>query len=197
MNHFSVDGVELSVPVNPDTSFHDLIQYIREGLASERSLISCVKVDGLEITGAYERQIAATPISELKSVEITTSHPRELADDTLQHLLEYSHVLESLSFDAGQLAGEASFHEKFNKLIDGITTFTEAITGVKNIMKVGYLQPVNLLEADLLSILKDLLTSRESGQIEYTAGLLKEYLPKNLEQWRETAIPALIRSRDN
>jgi hypothetical protein len=197
MNYLSVDGVELIVPMEPETTFQTLIQYLRESLITERALISSVKVDGIEVTGQYEQQIGTTPISALKSIEISTSHPRELADDTLQHLMEYSLILENLSRSSSELIQDIRFHSSFARLLEGISTFTEAVSHVKVLMKIGLLQPIDLLEADLLSILKDLLNGQQQGQTEYVVSLLKEHLPTNLKQWRESGIPILIRARDS
>ncbi len=127
-------------------------------------------------------------------------HPKEIAQDTLNNLSEYLIFLEEFSRKSGSFIQKSEiqpgFYTQFTNLIDGVTTFTQAIANVKKVLRIGILLPVSLLEADLLSILKDLLSSHQKGQATYMKALLQDYLPKNLSQWREQGIPALIKSRD-
>ncbi len=134
---------------------------------------------------------------EFKEPEVTTQHPREMAHETLQDLIEFSIVLEKLSRNTAQRANEPDFLENLIHLIDEISTFTEAIIHARITLKMGLIRSVSLLEADLLSILKDLLHGQATGQKVYIISLLNEYLPTNFEQWRTQGIPELIRSRDS
>jgi hypothetical protein len=196
MNHFSVDGVELSVPYNPDAPLSDLLKFLRETLVSERALIASVKINGIEVTSSNEQELFSTPMRQINSIVVKTSHPREVADETLHHLLEYSTILENLSRTSADLIQDASYHDHMFRLLEGISTFTSALAGVKEILKAKQMQEVQLLETDLLSILKDLLEYQQAGQYTYSAEILREHLPKNLTQWREGALPSLIRLRD-
>lgn len=196
MSHLSVNGIELRLPLSPDASFQELINYLRRSLVTERTLISSVKVNGAEIAGIDDSQWANTPISQISSVEILTSHPKEIADDTLQNLSEFSLFLENLSRRTAEASLQPEFLKDFAKLVDGIGTFTEAVTEVKRILKLGALPSVAVVEADLLSILKDLLASQQKQEYTYMAELLENHLPPNLQQWRESALPAIARSRD-
>jgi hypothetical protein len=196
MNYLSIDGVELALELSQETSLNETIRYLKESLVSERALISLIRINGNDVIDPATSEIGSSPISQLNSIEIFTSHPRELADETLQHLAEYSHILENLSRTCGELAEDPSFHGSFVRLIEGITTFTEAIAEVKKILKASLLQSVNVLEADLLSILKDILMSQQQKQTQYMTDLLKLHLPENLKQWRETGIPDLIHLQD-
>ena len=83
------------------------------------------------------------------------------------------------------------------RLLDGVQTFTEALLQAKQILHVGILDPINILEADLTSIFRDLMQFTESGQREYVIDLLLNHLPLNLEEWRRDGIPTLIRARDS
>lgn len=196
MSYFSVNGIEMRIPIHPEAPFEELLQYLRKSLVTEKALISSVRVNGDELNGNNEANLAQTPISQLKSVEILTAHPREIVEDTLQNLLEFIEFLKHLSLKAADLASQPDFYPEYTRLVDGIATLTDAVTHVKGILKIGVLQPVQILEADLLSILKDLLSSQKSHQWVYVADLLRNHLFGNLQQWKDVGIPALIRSRD-
>jgi len=124
-------------------------------------------------------------------------HPKDIAEETLRSLIEFSHLLENLCQTSAAALPGPDFPAAFTRLVDGLTTFAEGITDIKRALKIGLLQPVNILEADLVSILQDICISQEKGQEDYMVELLEKHLPLNLKQWRETGIPSLIRARDS
>ncbi len=129
--------------------------------------------------------------------------PKELAEETLQTLLKFTEHLENLSKRSSELiaqtdaAAQAEIPQDLLRLVDGISAFTEAVSTVKQVLHVGSVPPINILEVDLLSILKDMLQCHETKQMDYMTDLLREHLPKNLSEWRTDGIPFLIRLRDN
>lgn len=125
---------------------------------------------------------------------------RELAEETLQALLEFTLHLEQFSRQAAlnqELREPAAAQESFTRLIDGIQTFTDALLSIKQTLRIGRLDPINLLEADLASILQDLLQAQQTQQKEYSIDLMRNHLPVNIEEWRVRGLPILIRSRDS
>lgn len=123
--------------------------------------------------------------------------PRELAEETLQTLIVFTENLEFLSRGTGQAAGTTQFSEHFAKLIEGIELFADAITGVRQTLRMGVEPKIDILEQDMVSILKDLVLYQESGKSTYVAELLSTHLPSNLSEWRQQGIPWMIRSRDS
>jgi len=198
MNHLLVNGKPIDYAASQDTPIQELMERIRHDFNSDASVISSIRIDGNEVDEEREEAISTLKVADIDSIEILTAHPRELAEETLQSLMEFTSHLELLSKNAGAklVAGHAPRHE-FLRLLDGVQTFTEALLQAKQILHVGLLEPVNLLEADLTSILKDLIQFTESGQKEYVIDLLQTHLPLNLEDWRREGIPTLIRSRDS
>lgn len=129
---------------------------------------------------------------------LTGSSVHELVQETLEDLVEFSKILEGLCqkcVAAGQK--KAEFLELFIQLIDGLSIFIEAISHVLQLMKLDTLQPVNRLELELLSILKELEASHQTGRIESMEEKIKNRLSPNLFEWRTKGLPALIRARDN
>jgi hypothetical protein len=197
MNHISVNGKAIDYAIVPDQQVSELIERVRHDFNSDNALISCIRINGQELNGEDEDAIASLPVSQIESLEIITTHPRELAEETLQSLIEFTMHLESFSRQAADHLEKGKFPHEFVKLVEGIQTFTDALMGVKQILRVGIMEPINVLEADMGSILKDLVQFAEGGQREYVVDLMRNHLPLNLEDWRREGIPALIRARDS
>jgi hypothetical protein len=131
------------------------------------------------------------PINK-ETVEILNNNLHEVVDDTLNQLSLFSMELIRISSKLGQL--EAPVHDKstFNKLLEGIELFHEALASAKVSLNFRPSEnPVSLqiLETDLISILNDLKTSIEMHDWAYSKTLLTEHLPDNLERWIKDGIP--------
>lgn len=193
----SVNGQERDFEVS-GSLLGDLLKEVRAAYSTPSSCISSVRIDGIEVAINDGGDFSVVPISEIREVEVFTAHPRELAEETLQNLRAFGEQLEDLSrrvaegLDSGQ-----SQTAEFTKLMDGLQMFVEALDGVKQLLGLRHKGISPVLEADLLSILKDLLSYYQLGQKDYVAELLREHVPQNLEEWRTKTIPALIRSRDS
>ncbi len=197
MMHFMVNGKSVELSSNPDDLLEQFMEQVRRQYNSDTALIASIRVDGQELDGSGEAALAGRKVSEVRSIEVFTAHPRELAEDTLQSLIEFTSHLESFSLQAAKSLEEGQGLEDLNKLIDGIQTFTEALVNTKQILRVGAHDQVNLLEADLVSILQDIADFQQRREIPHVIAMLREHLPSNLIEWRTDGLPALIRSRDS
>jgi hypothetical protein len=194
----SINGREKAFEVSDNDSFGDFLKHVRTAYTSSSSCISSIRIDGIELTTGDGGEFAILPISEIRELEIFTTHPRELADETLQNLRKFSDQLEALCFEtAKQLTSGENASIGFARLVDGLQMFIDGIEGVKRLLGLPKTGIAPVLEADLLSILKDLLDYYRLGKKDYVAELLSEHLTGNLVDWRTKAIPALIRSRDS
>ena len=198
MNLFSINGTPCASPIGLEESFETLLAHLHRSLVGENSLISSIRVNGVEIGPTEEADLALKPLSGLESVEVTCVHPRELAEETLQTLRVMLPTLAGLSRKSAALlsAGQAAETE-IRRLLDGLETLADAVSSTRAILKVGPLASVDALEGDLLSILRDVLESQRAGDLSLRIELLNGRLPANLESWGITGIPALIRSRDS
>lgn len=190
MNHYSINGIEKELPNGVQRSLKELITEIRDNYNNESTLISSILVNGIEIDAQDEQLIGAVPLSELRTLEIFTAHPKEIAEETLQSLIEYTKHLEALCETV------AVDQSKLPKLADGITTFIDALTNVKHILHIGIMPSVQVLEADLASILKDILEYQQKKQFQHVGIVSRDALAPNLALWRTEGLPQLIRSRD-
>lgn len=118
-----------------------------------------------------------------------------MAEETLQSLVEFSLHLEALC--AGVGADPETLRETLPKLADGIETFTQALLQVKQILRIVSLPSVQILEADLASILTDIFQYQRKKEPLNAASVVAGPLVENLAQWRLEGIPTLIRLRDN
>ena len=169
MTTFIVNGVEQTNPISNEGNFVDLIKYIQENLISDNQLVSCMRVNGVEITEKEESALYTIPVSDLDTVEIVLRHPREVAEETLQTLLIFTRRLPSLCKQVADQVEASEGETLFQTLLDHMQIFTDSIQTVKQILHIGINQTINLLEADLGSILKDLLDAHQVGDKLYRA----------------------------
>lgn|GEM_PF-3697584 len=197
--NFSINGVVQPSDEFEGRSFDELLKIVGSKLGDvDGQLISSIKVNGVEISETEEMALSTEPCAKLESVEITLAHPREIAEDTLQTLKIFAGKLADLSLRAADEFEDATPRsESYLRLIDGIQTFVESILSVRQVLRIGLLQPVRLLEADLLSIAQDLLAAHMSGDRAYRGMLLRNQLPACMDDWAQQGIPAMISCRDS
>jgi hypothetical protein len=198
MIHFLINGVEVAIPDTTSGSVREVIQTIRTNYSTDTALISSIRINGVEIDAQDESLIGTIPVTELKSLEVFTAHPREIAEETLQSLVEFSTHLEQLCAETSkQLLASPPNTAMLPRVADGITTFIDALANVKTILHVGAMPKVQILEADLLSILKDMFEYQRQSEFHFVGQVLQDALITNLIQWRTDGIPTLIRLRDS
>lgn len=197
MTPITMNGKRVDHPLAEQQTFAELLGYIRKSYNSDGALISSVRINGEEMSAADESRLSDIPIVEMGQIEFETSHPREVAEETLQGLKVFSHQLAQASRDVAVLSGMKEFGERFQHLLEGLSLFSEAAEGVKKILKITPQSQAALVEAEFLSILKDALQAHQSANWAYLNDLLAKHLPENLEQWETQALPAWIKSRDS
>ncbi len=189
MNHLFVNGVEKTAPLASDQSFSELMSYVQQHYSSPSSVVSSIRVNGVELDEKEQRSIQDFEIAEFESVEVTFSHPREIAEETLQTLREFLPGLIAL-------CKGPKTSERLRKLFDGIQILADAVSTSKSILSVDETGPHVALEAELSGILERILQASQAGQLEEQNHLISETLATNLEIWNTQALPQLIRSRD-
>lgn len=197
MNQLLLNGNSIQFPLDQQCQFSEMIRYLRGQIDPSSALISSVRIDGNEVPNTEDSALGSTPISHFERIEIFTSHPKQVVQDTLQDLIEFSQVLEGMAAQAAGRTSDVDFPVYFNRLLDGIGTFTEAVSSVKGVLKLGLFNSIQVLESQLLNILQNILIAHQQANSNELARLLSEELPANLKTWRETGLPSLIRSRDS
>lgn len=194
----SVNGTTRETPSNLDQSLGELLEELRNTYNSKNSLISSIRVDNQEISERDEAALAILPLSDLSTVELTTSHPRELAEETLQILIPFAENLTELSQSAANLFEKGEHpSQELARLFDGIETFSEALLDAKKILNISELGPTRILEIDLLSVMQDVLEAYHKDNQEYLVNLLRTHLPESLRDWSAKGLPAILSSRDS
>jgi hypothetical protein len=197
MNSFSVNGVSREAPIGDENSFKDLFDYLQSRLNSENEIISSIKVDGIELDEEYRSVLSNIPLSRLDTVEVTVVHPRELAEDTLQTLFPFLSGLSGLSGHVATLEiSTPEFKVQFEKLLDGIDTFAQALASVRYALRITSLQSMSVLEADLAFILQHVYEAKQAGNADEIQNLLAKQLPAHLDEWLRVGLPDLVRCRD-
>lgn len=194
----SVNGIQKDSPLDAERSLGDLLDALRTQYNSETSCISSIRIDDQEISEREEAAYAILPLSDLQKIEITTVHPRELAEETLQSLIAFTDHLARLAIEAGELFKKGE-HPSFElaKFFDGMQIFSDAFESSKQVIKPGHLEGLHVLQVDLLSLMQDTIDAYHENNSAYLADLLLMHLPENLSRWRDSGIPTLLRSRDS
>ncbi len=191
MIEFKLNGTVTPLPFVPEGTIHNMLGRVRGLLNNESTLIATIKLNGIELTDEDEAEIGPLPAADAKTLEISTMHPREIAEDTLQSLIVFARQLEQMS------ASAANDLSQIGRVVDGVEIFSEAIVQVKRTLRIGSLQKVSLLETDLMSVMRDLADAVVAKQNDFVSQLLRDHLSTCFKQWAEEGIPALIRSRDS
>ena len=129
--------------------------------------------------------------------KVTQQHPHEVAEDTLQTLIPFSDELIRLSQKLGQCEDALDLTSGLAKLMESLSLFFEAVSTIKLVLRIGVNPRIDVMEADLTSILKDLQNALECRQDDYLRALLKTDLPQCLEHWRTDGISILTKIRSN
>lgn len=186
MKTIRINGEEKSIS-EAIVSYEDFIKNMSRALTSDTEVISCVKIDGQEITEETEKSLKTTSINDLGDIEIFTSNPIELANETLNTLDLYLDRLRqtiekaAINYKGKNLMGGDHF---LAKAIDGIDLFVQTISGVKLALRMGLNQKVALAEATLVSIMNDLLEAKRQNNYVFLAELLEKDLIENLTEWQ-------------
>ncbi|HUP55987.1 MAG TPA: hypothetical protein VM598_00940 [Bdellovibrionota bacterium] len=201
MSTFLINGIEKDLPVSWESPLNDLIQYAQKNFNSDQSLVSSFKLNGLEISPSEEVTLGGIPLSSLKTVEIETVHPKELAEDTLQSLLPFLNQLSDMSLRTGAANTQKEFQDAYGKLIDGIATFFDAVGSARQILKIqpeeNAGQICDRLTDETTAIMKDMLNLYEASKFELMRAALSQRMPALFARWKADGVPALIRSRDS
>jgi hypothetical protein len=226
MSQFTVNGKEVALNIPPQTPLKEVIDHLLKKMTNDQTAISSIRVNGMELgtelTPIQERDYGSIPIADLETIDVVTTFSRELIDDTLHHLLQYSTFLANLSTSASSLVGPASlaqqkeFHLSFRELVDGVTTFSDGISSIRQMLQISDQSKAGLriseLELELLNLLRGLfsayrMSAEEKATQPHSAGgvenelsasceticqILKERLPTHLTAWRNEGIPAMI-----
>lgn len=190
-----INGVDQSLPPEPIV-FEDFVRGLNQTLGAERRVISSIRVNGKELSESDEAGINSMTLDQIGQIEVETASPADLAYQTLSTLEAYLEKLimsierSAESYRAKNLvAGDAYFA----KAIDGLDLFVQTIGGVKLALRIGLNTRLALAEAELISVMNDLLDAKRQNNYIFMADLLDKELAANLVEWKTQIFP-LIRT---
>lgn len=188
-----VNGIDQSIP-NGAVLFGEYITDLNKSLSSDQQVISNIRIDGREITEADEEKFKTHLMSDLGQIELETARPADLAFQTLDTLEQYlDRLLQSIERTALHYRGKnlITGDAYFAKSIDGIDLFVQTIGGIKLALRIGLNTKLALAEAELVSIMNDLLDAKRQNNYIFMADLLEHELMKNLGEWKSSIFPLL------
>jgi hypothetical protein len=193
MNQVLINGIARTIPLPAESLFQGLIDYLQTKVLDREALISSVRIDGIEVVNPVET-MGDVPISAMKSVEIITQGSNAFAIDTLKTLAEYIDHLQGRCRALRDLSGTPGFFQELGRIGEGISMLTQTVEQLKKLLNIPQQPELALLEADLLSVLQELLKYQEEGKTEYMIQLIDEHLTDVLSQWHGEGIALLSRS---
>lgn len=191
MKTILLNGTEKTIDA-ATVSFDEFVNSLNTSLVNNRQVVSCVKVDGLEITEDDHKKLAQIPIEALGSIEILTSNPQDLALETMTTLEIYiDRIMQNIERTATNYKTKnyVAADAYFERTIDGMDLFVQTISGIKQALRIGANSKVTLTEATLVSIMNDLLEAKRQNNYVFLADLLEQELIENLREWKSIVFP--------
>ncbi len=201
MNVFKINGQDRELPIGAEHALQELLDVVRSKWRSETSLVSEIRVNGKPLTAQDERVLLDVPIERLQSIEVFTSHPREVAEETIELLVGFLEHLSELCSKTASAWGKGDYRSKFSRLVEGFTTFHETLKTLDSIMHWSGAPESNAvlkpMEAELLAYLQGLLGAQQQQDGALSRRLLEVDLPAHFKRWKADTIPVLVRMRDS
>lgn len=188
-----INGVEEAIPTGAKI-FDEFMTGLNKKLDAERRVISAIRINGQELSEADEQKIATTPLDQMGEIEIDTASPIDLAFQTLSTLdLYVDKLVASIQKASAHYRGKnlVAADAYFAKAIDGLDLFVQTIGGVKLALRVGLNTHLALAEAELISVMNDLLDAKRQANYVFMADLLEKDLTDNLVEWKSKVFPIL------
>jgi hypothetical protein len=147
-----------------------------------------------EASGQADLLPVLQPKQGSEDVKIAQQHPQFLAYESLEDLVDYCpHLMGSCQKVAYLIRQEADFFAVFLELIDQLEIFVQTVQMTKRILKAYKINELAILEADMVSILRDLQFAVQAKNEGFIADLLENQMTKNMEAWKEKGLPLMLR----
>ncbi len=193
MKTILINGTQTSIETS-QVPLEVVLQEINKSGAPNMVAVSNVKIDGKDID-EDQQAIFQTNIDSLDEIEIFTSNPADLAQETLSTLELYvDRIMQNIE-RASQAYTAKNFvtaDSYFARCVDGLDLFVQTIGSIKMALRTGLNSKIGLTEATLVSIMNDLLEAKRQNNYVLLADLLEKDLLENLKEWKEVIFPIFI-----
>lgn len=192
MSNLIIDGKKEAIQNEQALKLEDFLVQIRNQYNRDDHVIASLKVDGVELTEEKEVEFSNFKIAEFDTVEVQTLTRAEMSLQMMESVSVLLHEMLELIERITVQENKTIIYQSFTKLIDGLQAFTETVQTVRIACKIVNNQNIALMEADLLSVMKDLLHYCSLDQVDYLKSVLKNDLPVCVNEWLNEGIPAII-----
>lgn len=199
-NEVMVNGRPQNVNFEENWSLDQLVSELRDQISDEKQIVTSIKVNGLELMDAHQAGLLDFQIKALSQIEIKTEerrdHIREVGEDIVRILGDYIPHLVRLSLAVAQFKNGIHSHE-FRKLTEGMEIIVNTLQTFKVGVGISLESPARVLEAELKSIFKELISAQETKNETMVQDILEKQIPEHLDHWLKEGIPALKNSISN
>ncbi len=190
-----IDGCDVSLDLSTGSTFGAVLAEAGRKVASEGRVVSRIVADGREISTRFEREMAARPVGEIDTVDITTTTPDALFREALDGAVDLSLAIRRdavtiLSFlRAGDLAAAGP---RYAACIESLGTFFQLAGAVFNAIGTGVFPlAVHPGSAEELpsppdataGILQRLLRTQKENDWNAVADILEREILPNIDGW--------------
>jgi len=191
-----INGVRTEIEGDKEQPLGGVLKNVRTGMSNEQTLISSLRVNGQELTDVTEELLASQPVSVVGPIEVETASKNQIAHETIDALLTFLPELMVLAQRTAVSPNKGERVQIFNRLLNGIETFYEAVSAVKLTYRIPENENLALLEGSLISIMDRLLVACEERNDQRLNAILEGDLADNFRLWMSTGIPSVLNTID-
>jgi hypothetical protein len=187
-----INGKKINIELEENQKISSVIEKINQEISKENLVVTGFEINGQFVAEADHNQYLDESLELFENINFIATTPIDLAYETINTLELYLDRLINSIERAGihyknmNLVAAESY---LAKAIDGLDLFIQTIGGIKMALKFGLNQKVALIEADLVSIMNEILNAKRQNNYIYLSEILSKDLIENLYQWKEVAFP--------
>lgn len=184
--------------------FGEFIRSLNQELAKNSQVVSVIRINGESIDEIKENEYSMRSLSQVGTVDITTSDQIELAFEALQSAKLYIRKLIKHSQKTGSFyqTKELSRADKdFVELVDGLDNLVNLILSAQSVLR-GKVRGIHtndsslrIAQVRLLSAIEELLPAKKNNDAPLLIDILSTELPGALAEMADYGIPVLQRMR--
>lgn len=191
MKKIKINGSEHDIE-HTTLLFSEFLNNLNQDLNDQQKFISAIRVDGTLISEVEESSYLTLSLDSLGDIEVETASPMEIAYEALDTLDVYVDRLEKMIQKTAQEYRNHQYilaDEAFLKSIDGLELFIQSVGSIKLALRLGYQPQVALTEAQLFSVMNELLDAKQKCNYIQLAEVLSSELVSNLKEWKNNIFP--------
>lgn len=167
----TLDNQHIELVENEDTPLRDVIERISLQLKEKHRVISEIFVDGMQIAGWDDPDVAERTVGTCKSMRLVSEEPRKLAHQVLYDIASYMPKIQEALVDSSSKIQSRNEQEGLQVLEQATSAWAELLQGLQSALTVTGLnfEDVRVGDKSFIEINEDIHT-----YLEEASGLVEE-----------------------